>query len=74
MVVSVAIDQNGETIKLGTPMPLFPAPLASEAAPTGVVRQPYEVSADGQRFLINKVVEEAVTTPISVILNWKPKS
>ena len=30
------------------------------------------VVPDGQRFLMNTVTEE-VTSPITVILNWKPK-
>jgi len=28
------------------------------------------VSRDGQRFLINTVVKEAATSPMSVVLNW----
>jgi hypothetical protein len=31
------------------------------------------VSADGQRFLMNIVVDETNSTPITLILNWKPK-
>jgi len=30
------------------------------------------VSPDGQRFLIDTIIEEA-PSPITVILNWKPK-
>jgi len=30
----------------------------------------YDVSRDGQRFLINTVVKEAATSPMSVVLNW----
>jgi len=32
----------------------------------------YAVSRDG-RFLINTQVDESNTTPITLILNWKPK-
>ena len=35
-------------------------------------RHQYMVSADGQRFLVDTVAEEA-NSPITVILNWKPK-
>jgi Tol biopolymer transport system component len=73
MAVQVSLDQGGKTIRLGTPAPLFRAPLTGEVSPGGITRQPYEVSADGQRFLINKVIEEVITTPITVLLNWKPK-
>jgi hypothetical protein len=33
-------------------------------------RNHYEVTADGQRFLINTLVEETNDTPISVVVNW----
>ena len=33
----------------------------------------YDVSGDGQRFLINTPAEEANTSPITVVVNWKPK-
>jgi eukaryotic-like serine/threonine-protein kinase len=31
---------------------------------------PYDVSADGQRFLINTTQEQATSSPITVVLNW----
>ncbi|MBI3330168.1 MAG: hypothetical protein HYZ81_26100, partial [Nitrospinae bacterium] len=30
----------------------------------------YDVTADGQRFLVNTVVEEPPAPPITVVLNW----
>ena len=36
-------------------------------------RQQYAVSPDGQSFVMNSVVGEASASPITVILNWKPK-
>jgi eukaryotic-like serine/threonine-protein kinase len=33
----------------------------------------YDVSRDGQRFLINTAVKEAATSPMSVVLNWTAK-
>ena len=30
----------------------------------------HDVSADGQRFLVNTLVEEEGTTPITLVLNW----
>ena len=30
----------------------------------------YDVSADGQRFLINAPVENAGSAPITVVVNW----
>ena len=31
---------------------------------------PYDVSADGQRFLINKLVEEAASAAMTLVVNW----
>lgn len=31
------------------------------------------VSSDGQSFVMNSVVAEPTTSPITVILNWKPR-
>jgi hypothetical protein len=36
-------------------------------------RQQYDVSSDGQRFLMNTVTDEEAAAPITVILNWKAK-
>ena len=31
---------------------------------------PYDVSADGQRFLVNTVVDETASTAITLVVNW----
>jgi hypothetical protein len=33
----------------------------------------YDVSRDGQRFLINTPVRQGETAPMSIILNWPAK-
>jgi len=38
----------------------------------GTNKQQYAVARDG-RFLINEPTEQSSTTPITLILNWKPK-
>ncbi len=35
-----------------------------------VAGYPFDVSADGQRFLINTIPEQATAAPITVVLNW----
>jgi hypothetical protein len=32
------------------------------------------VSSDGQRFLVNLDADEGPTSPITLILNWKPQA
>ena len=61
----------GANFDAGTPVALF------QTTP----RQPvsggdlfvYDVSRDGQRFLINTQVKQAESQPMSVILNWPTK-
>jgi Tol biopolymer transport system component len=62
---------TGANFDASTPVALF------QATP----RQPvpiydlfvYDVSRDGQRFLINTEVKQAETTPMSIVLNWAAK-
>jgi hypothetical protein len=71
MAVPVRFSSDGKTIEPASAVPLFPTkigdPLAGE-------RQQYSVSPDGQRFLMNIVSEEVTISPVTVILNYKPKS
>ena len=68
MAVPIDTSQTGQTIKVGSPIPLF---RANVGAGEGVGVQDYDVSRDGGRFLINTLQD--VTAPITVILNWSPK-
>jgi eukaryotic-like serine/threonine-protein kinase len=58
---------------VGVPIPLFPTHFGGAIA-QGVTRQQYAVSPDGQRFLTNALPDDEVLPPITLILNWKPKS
>lgn len=66
MAVSITA---GATFAAETPVALFPVTLAPGA---GTNKQQFMVSRDG-RFLINQPVESSTTTPITLILNWKPR-
>jgi len=60
---------NSQTIEAGTPVALFATNIGG-----AVQRSPhYVVSADGKRFLMDPIVTETGNSPITVILNWKPK-
>jgi len=63
MAVTVKADSTFET---GVPAELFPTQVAQVVG----VRNPYAVTADGQRFLINTRVEEAGSSSIAVVINW----
>jgi hypothetical protein len=36
----------------------------------GVTGYGYDVSADGQRFLVNTLLDEASSDPITLLVNW----
>jgi hypothetical protein len=61
---------NGQDLEIGTPVRLFltrvGGAIQSNSGPQ------YVVSADGQRFLVDTIIDEAAP-PITILLNWKPK-
>jgi hypothetical protein len=55
--------------KPGIPNPLFTVPIRGGGGLTTL--SPYwDVTADGQRFLVNSPVEESSSSPIVVVMNW----
>jgi len=61
---AVDVSYAGSSIQLGTPHSLFKA--ITVAGPLG----PYTVSADGKAFLINAVITQTATEPLSLVTNW----
>ena len=57
-----------EGFSAGTPVQLFVAPAREPVSSTDFMN--YDVSADGQRFIINKPVDAADAPPLKIILNW----
>jgi Tol biopolymer transport system component len=68
MAVPVAV--NGANFEPGEPVALFQTHINGGGADNGQGRQ-YDVSRDG-RFLINTVVDDAVSSPITLLQNWRP--
>ncbi len=62
---------TGTNFDAGAPVALF------QANPREIVatseQMIYDVSKDGQRFLINTQVPQAETHPMSIVLNWSAK-
>ena len=63
MAVAITLPQTGDAVDVGAPARLFTAPGISTYAP----------ARDGKTFLVNLILEEPPTPPITVILNWRPK-
>jgi eukaryotic-like serine/threonine-protein kinase len=68
MAVPIRLAANGQAAEAGAPVALFGMRMI------GPVQNDrwFVVSRDGQQFLVSTVREEA-TSPITVILNWKPR-
>jgi Tol biopolymer transport system component len=60
----------GATFEAGTPVPLFQTQIFGLGVGQ-LYSQQYDVTADGQRFLINMDLAEATAAPITVVLNWQ---
>jgi len=71
VAVPIRLGANGETVETGTPVGLFVTRVGGWGGVPGSAQ--YVVSPDGLRFLMNTLTGEVVTSPITVILNWKPK-
>jgi Tol biopolymer transport system component/tRNA A-37 threonylcarbamoyl transferase component Bud32 len=63
-VMAVDVNQEGASLHLGTPHALFKAPTVT--SPSG----PYTVSADGKKFVMNTVLPQSITEPLTLITNW----
>jgi len=72
MATPISFVESGAAIKAGPSLPLFSTHLVGEATVNRpqVNRQQYDVSPDGQRFLMNVPIEPEATSPLTVILNW----
>jgi len=67
-LMSVEVSTTGVSFQAGVPKPLFKAP-----APVllgVVIGDNWDVTADGQRFLVN-TIEDSNLQPITVVLNWQ---
>ena len=69
MTVPLRLPSSASGITPGSPVPLFV--IAATSTVQGGVSFEYDVSRDGQKFLVNTLVEQA-PAPISLILNRKP--
>ena len=58
-----AVDGQGAAFQVGAARPLFPTRAR-------ILGYAYDVSPDGQRFLINRYGEETTSVPITVVVNW----
>jgi Tol biopolymer transport system component len=67
-ITAVAITA-GQNLEIGKSTPLFETPLAFPVELTGGPAYPYDVTPDGQWFVVSSP-SDAVTAPLVVLLDW----
>ena len=67
-MMSVTV-KAGATFEAGTPESLFQTRIFG-LGPNQYFSQQYDVTPDGQRFLLNVDVADANVTPLTVVLDW----
>jgi hypothetical protein len=66
-LMSTSISGSGDALTFAKPAPLFQAPFQT-SGPSNVGR-PFDVAPDGQKFLVNAVVE-TTPQPMTLVTNW----
>lgn len=63
-IMAATVNDQGALFEVGDVRPLFTIPVTAG-------RFPYDVSADGQRFLVNTFADQTLTPePMTVVVNW----
>jgi hypothetical protein len=70
--MAVDLDLKNSVPRIGAPRALFPVHLApvSYQNRMGTAWDPFEVAADGTRFLVNSPDQPQAAEPINVVVNW----
>ncbi len=66
-MMAVPVTTDGSTFGAGVARALFDVEIPEAVAP---YRSDYTVTADGQRFLVNTLVDQPTLPSLEVILNW----
>jgi hypothetical protein len=64
MLMAAVVNGQGSAFEVGTITQLFQTRARRDQ------RTAYDVSADGHRFLVNSVVGEPASAPITLVVNW----
>jgi serine/threonine protein kinase/Tol biopolymer transport system component len=69
-LVAVPVRTTEKNIEVGAPSVLFEVGASTPLGSGYGTRQQYDVTADGQRFIVNVPAEQTVESPLTVISNW----
>ena len=65
-LMAASVNARGSAFEIGPAQSLFETSLRS----TGGALKLYDASADGQRFLVNIVVDDPRAAPMTLVVNW----
>ena len=66
-MMAVAVQARGDHFEAATPHPLFETPAESSSN----IIWDYDVTRDGQQFIVAEPVTGGETRPLTVLLNWQ---
>lgn len=66
----ISVDAKGH-VSTASPLSLFVIRTPGGPVPSPQ-KQQYAVAPDGRSFLVNSLTDEAIASPITLVLNWKP--
>jgi hypothetical protein len=67
--MAVSVDKAAGGFRFAAPKPLFSVQVPTFGS--SFDKSGFQVSRDGQRFLVNQVTGESQRSPITVVLNWR---
>jgi eukaryotic-like serine/threonine-protein kinase len=70
-LMAVDVNTAGGTLQLSTPKALFRTPVLGGTGGGASNSWRWDISTDGQRFLINTALDDAATSPVTILLNWQ---
>jgi serine/threonine protein kinase/Tol biopolymer transport system component len=71
-LMAVPVRASADSFEVGETMPLFAVRIPNGAVQPGGLGRQYEVSVDGQRFLVVTLVDDAAPSSITLIQHWRP--
>lgn len=70
-MMAVPVESSENSFRPGAPNPLFPTRLEFDpGVDLNRFSRQYDVTRDGQRFLLSQHVADATDAPITVVVNW----